>query len=46
MTEHRGEKAREVKAGDTWVEDAAPLHWLENKTDRPCVLLAMDLVKP
>jgi quercetin dioxygenase-like cupin family protein len=46
MTEHRGGKAREVKAGDTWIEDASTLHWLANTTDKPCVFLAVDLVKP
>ncbi|HEY7239710.1 MAG TPA: cupin domain-containing protein [Burkholderiales bacterium] len=46
MTERRGGTARVVKAGDSWIEDAGTLHWLENNTDKPCVFLAVDLIKP
>ena len=45
MTEHRGNVARVVRAGDTWAEDATAVHWLENTTDRPCIFLSVDLVK-
>jgi quercetin dioxygenase-like cupin family protein len=45
MIEHRGETARVVKAGDTWVEDANTVHWLENRGDAPCVFLSVDLIK-
>lgn len=45
MTEHRGDVARVVKVGDSWHEDANTVHWMENTTDKPCVFLAVDLVK-
>jgi quercetin dioxygenase-like cupin family protein len=45
MTEHRGNVARVVKAGDTWAEDANTVHWFKNTTDKPCVIWAVDLVK-
>jgi quercetin dioxygenase-like cupin family protein len=34
-----------VKAGDTLVEDANTVHWLENRGDAPCVFLSVDLIK-
>ena len=45
MTEHRGASARLVKAGESWVEDAATVHWLENTSDAPCVFVSVDLVR-
>jgi quercetin dioxygenase-like cupin family protein len=45
MTEHRGDVARVVKPGDTWTEIVDTVHWMENTSDKPCVILAVDLVK-
>jgi quercetin dioxygenase-like cupin family protein len=45
MTEHRGDVARVVKAGDTWAEEANTVHWFKNTTDKPCVFWAVDVVK-
>ena len=45
MTEHRGDSARLVKAGETWVEDAGTVHWLENTSNAPCVFVSVDLVR-
>jgi quercetin dioxygenase-like cupin family protein len=45
MTEHRGDAARVVKAGDSWAEDANTVHWFRNTTDKPCVFWAVDVVK-
>ena len=45
MIEHRGEAVRIVKAGDTWVEDANTVHWLENSSDTPCIFLSVDVIK-
>lgn len=44
MTEHRGDVARVVKAGDSWPEDAGTVHWFENTGDKPCVIWSVDLV--
>lgn len=44
MTEHRGDIARVVKAGDTWTETADTLHWMENTSGKPCIIIAVDLV--
>ncbi|MCZ2722217.1 cupin domain-containing protein [Marinomonas sp. 15G1-11] len=44
MTEHRGDVARVVKAGDTWHESLDTVHWMENTSGKPCVVLAIDLV--
>ena len=45
LVEHRGSAVRSLKAGDSWVEDADTIHWLENTGDRPCVVLAVDLLR-
>jgi quercetin dioxygenase-like cupin family protein len=45
LTEYRNGVARIVKPGDTWAEEANTVHWIENKTDKPCVIWAVDLVK-
>ncbi len=44
MTEHRGDVARIVKPGDTWTETADTVHWMENTSDKPCIIIAVDLV--
>src|SRR5713101_2624856 len=38
LTEHRGDVARVVNAGDTWVEDAGTVHWFENVTAKQAVI--------
>ncbi len=45
MTEHRGDVARVVKAGDTWTEASDTVHWMENTSGKPCTIIAVDLVK-
>ncbi len=44
LTEHRGLAARVVNAGDTWAEDAGTVHWFENISAKPSVILAVDVV--
>jgi quercetin dioxygenase-like cupin family protein len=44
MTEHRGDTARVVKSGDTWTEALDTVHWMENTSGKPCVIIAVDLV--
>lgn len=45
LTEHRNGVARIVKPGDTWAEEANTVHWMENKSDKPTVIWAVDLIK-
>jgi quercetin dioxygenase-like cupin family protein len=45
LTEYRNGVARIVKPGDTWAEEASTTHWMENATDLPTVIWAVDLVK-
>jgi quercetin dioxygenase-like cupin family protein len=45
LTEHRNDVGRIVKPGDTWAEEATTTHWMENTTDKPSVIWAVDLVK-
>lgn len=45
LTEHRNGIARVVRPGDTWSEDANTIHWIENTTDKPATIWAVDLVK-
>ncbi|HEY8102818.1 MAG TPA: cupin domain-containing protein [Burkholderiaceae bacterium] len=45
LTEHRKGVGRVVKPGDTWAEEADTIHWIENTTDKPAVIWAVDLVK-
>ena len=44
MTEYRGNGARIVKPGDTWTEAVDTVHWMENTSDKPCIIIAVDLV--
>ncbi len=44
IREHQGDVVRVLNPGDTFSEKLETVHWLENVTDKPCVLLAVDLV--
>lgn len=45
VMEHRGNVAKEYRAGDSWAEDRNVTHWLENKGTNPAVLIATDIFK-
>jgi quercetin dioxygenase-like cupin family protein len=45
VMEHRGDVAKEYRAGDSWAEDRNVAHWLENKGTSPAVLIATDILK-
>lgn len=45
VMEHRGDVAKEYRAGDSWAEDRNVAHWLENKGTSPAVLIATDIFK-
>ncbi len=45
LDEHRGDVKRVVVPGDTWVEDADTVHWIQNTSDKPAAILAFDLVQ-
>jgi quercetin dioxygenase-like cupin family protein len=45
LTEHRNGTVRVVKPGDSWAEEANTVHWIENTTDKPVVIWAVDLIK-
>lgn len=44
VTEHRGDQVREVPAGEFFVEDGETIHWVENTTDEPATIVAVDIV--
>ncbi len=43
IVEYRGSSQRELKAGDSLVEDATTVHSYKNISDEDCVLIAFDL---
>lgn len=45
LTDHRDGAAREVRAGDTWLEDKDTSHWVENTGTTPAVIIAVDIPK-
>jgi quercetin dioxygenase-like cupin family protein len=45
VIEHRGEVAKEYRAGQSWAEDGNVVHWVENKGPGEAVLIATDIFK-
>ena len=45
VMEHRGDVAKEYRAGEGWAEDGNVTHWVENKATSPAVLIATDIFK-
>ena len=45
LSEYRHGKERVLKQGDTWSEDADTIHWIENRSEKPAVIWAVDVVK-
>lgn len=45
VMEHRGDVAKEYRAGGSWAEDGNVTHWVENKGKIPAVLIATDIFK-
>ncbi len=45
ITEHRGDAAKEYRAGEAWSETKETVHWLENKGTTPAALIAADIFK-
>jgi quercetin dioxygenase-like cupin family protein len=45
VTEYRNGQGRVMKPGESWAEDAGTIHWIENATDMPAVIWAVDIVK-
>ncbi len=43
IIENRNGVSREFKAGDTWIEDTKTEHWIRNVSDKPAVLIVVDL---
>lgn len=45
IVEHREGKSRILSSGDTLIEDAVTTHGFKNMSDKPCVLIAFDLLQ-
>ena len=45
IVEHREGKSRVLSSGDTLIEDATTAHGFKNMSDKPCVLIAFDLLQ-
>jgi quercetin dioxygenase-like cupin family protein len=45
VTEHRGGKANDYRAGETFWGDQNTTHWLENKGTAPAMLMVADIFK-
>ena len=43
ITEYRGNKTSQLKAGDSVAEDAKTVHAYKNTCNQPCVLIAFDI---
>jgi len=43
IVEYRGQQSRQLIAGETLIEDANTVHSYQNTSDKPCVLIAIDL---
>jgi len=45
VNEYRNGEKIEYSAGDTWIETADTVHWVENPSDEPSVIFMVDLPK-
>jgi quercetin dioxygenase-like cupin family protein len=44
VTEHRGDQVREISAGEYFLEDGKTIHWIENTSDEPASIVAIDII--
>ncbi len=45
VVDHRGDAAKEYRAGESWTEAAGDTHWVENKGNVRAVLITADIAR-